>query len=501
MTDPVAASQEGGRVTGSNAKSANPNPPYSEASEVNNEPTSENDMLERYIVQLDQHIADSWNNHLGLSQTCGLYRDDFHGQSTIVGPFKSIWCPIDKSAFFASLSRHSRFRPDLIAQEINKTEGEVLDYLDLLGSAEKRVKRTTGGDEGYRDRSKRWKSGRLYASGMAPGCIRPTQDWIGKEEELSNLVVEKEGKVEEEIWEFEMEKKKQSMMEISKRAANIFRNDRRPASILAEKIDAQWSKEKEVQEWGRSLDRDKLEMMDRLINAFVDESEAKASNSVPIDIANTISDGDAKGQEHAASPQKGRRQFGKLERMILDDKAIDYLEAIPLYDQSKDHKQALKILSNRRRMRRMKRSKALKSKGMTDEVISLKGGVDAIYLDEHGMTNWDKEHDIDLEFEFGPRWWAFFAGLDKVASDPAESTSDGNKGNDEASALSDINGAGEEANDENVGSEGGLEQGDQGSKVKSTGDGEGADRLGIGQLALSQGWDIFDHAVLAKRLL
>lgn len=52
-------------------------------------------------------------------------------------PPSTIWSPEEKHRFFHALSRHSRLRPDLIAQEIggSKSIVEVCVYLDALDQA------------------------------------------------------------------------------------------------------------------------------------------------------------------------------------------------------------------------------------------------------------------------------------------------------------------------------------------------------------------------------
>ena len=57
---------------------------------------------------------------------------------TVFAPY-SIWSPAEKNQFFHAVTRHSRFRPDLIAAEVKtKTEVEVMVFLEALEGAKSR---------------------------------------------------------------------------------------------------------------------------------------------------------------------------------------------------------------------------------------------------------------------------------------------------------------------------------------------------------------------------
>ncbi|KAG8918963.1 hypothetical protein FRC00_011902, partial [Tulasnella sp. 408] len=88
-----------------------------------------------YVNDLREHVQHTLNHSLGLDS-------DLWGPSSLpytVLPPATIWSPEEKHQFFHALSRHSRLRPDLIAQDIGggKSVVEVCVYLDALERAVK----------------------------------------------------------------------------------------------------------------------------------------------------------------------------------------------------------------------------------------------------------------------------------------------------------------------------------------------------------------------------
>ncbi|KIO26774.1 hypothetical protein M407DRAFT_23969 [Tulasnella calospora MUT 4182] len=88
-----------------------------------------------YVNDLREHVQHTRDHSLGLD--CDLW-----GPSSLphtVLPPATIWSPEEKHQFFRALSRHSRLRPDLIAQDIggSKSVTEVCVYLDALERAAK----------------------------------------------------------------------------------------------------------------------------------------------------------------------------------------------------------------------------------------------------------------------------------------------------------------------------------------------------------------------------
>lgn len=88
-----------------------------------------------YVNDLREHVQHTRYHSLGLDS-------DLWGPSSLpytVLPPATVWSPEEKHQFFHALSRHSRLRPDLIAQEIggSKSVVEVCVYLDALDRAVK----------------------------------------------------------------------------------------------------------------------------------------------------------------------------------------------------------------------------------------------------------------------------------------------------------------------------------------------------------------------------
>jgi hypothetical protein len=355
------------------------------------------------------------------------------------------------------LSRHTRLRPDLIALDVGKTEGQVVAYLRLLEQGERQVRRTQGDATGLRDRRKRWKSGRTWLQGMAPACEEVSEGWVRKEEELAAATRVEVERIEGELRDKAREERKEERVRVVRGEKGLKRVDRKPAIDLTETLQAQLQREEEQAEWGASLTPAKLDTLQRLIHT-----------STP----STDSPDVKRPTQSAMSPLRGRRQFGKFERIILDDKAINHLESIPLGDRTKDHETALRILINRRRMRLMKRTKKLFERGMTQGQIEEQGGADAIFLREARVD--EIKDDLDVELEFGGRWWAIQAGLNPRLGDEA----------DEPGEIDFV---------------GRAEDGGDGLLNGNFQDGEGqdeGDRLGIGKFGLEKGWDLFDFASL-----
>ena len=147
---------------------------------------------EWYTSQLDNHIAESRRHVVGdidNPSSIKLARGD-----TIVPP-NTTWTVRDKRLFFASLNRHSTLRPDLVAAEVGKTEGQVCDYLYLLENGSEALKRTDGKNQGWRDRRARWEKSLRWLDGSAPAAREVSDEWVDEEERLSGLFEREQGDV------------------------------------------------------------------------------------------------------------------------------------------------------------------------------------------------------------------------------------------------------------------------------------------------------------------
>ncbi|KAH8081103.1 hypothetical protein HD553DRAFT_261625, partial [Filobasidium floriforme] len=96
-----------------------------------------------------------------------------------VPPTGVLWSDQETQTFFGSLARRSRWRPDLISQDLggSKSESEIgwlIDSLRLLSEIE-RAKRP---DRGTEENS-------IWKEGFAP-CVREVSEgWIEREEDLA----------------------------------------------------------------------------------------------------------------------------------------------------------------------------------------------------------------------------------------------------------------------------------------------------------------------------
>lgn len=98
---------------------------------------------------------------------------------SIYPPGLTTWTRGEKGTFFASLARHSRLRPDLIAEEVGKTQAEVQIYLDCLAYAVRTLNRRRGSN----DDSTRWRD-RVFDS----GAIEVDDAWAALEDQLGEAV-------------------------------------------------------------------------------------------------------------------------------------------------------------------------------------------------------------------------------------------------------------------------------------------------------------------------
>ncbi|KAI0074879.1 hypothetical protein K474DRAFT_1664874 [Panus rudis PR-1116 ss-1] len=89
------------------------------------------------------------------------------------------WTTDEKNTFFHSLVVHSRFRPDLIAQDIgSKNVLDVCTYIDVLDEAAKAA-----------DITPRGRAARLEKRKRIPIAIEASEDWCEYEEEQANALI------------------------------------------------------------------------------------------------------------------------------------------------------------------------------------------------------------------------------------------------------------------------------------------------------------------------
>lgn len=106
------------------------------------------------------------NDHIATSRETGKYA------AIVVPPSNAVWNPAELACFFPSVSRHSRWRPDLIAKDCGKTSAEVQWLIQLL---ERRTPQ----------RRKHGERLSLHRYGTAPAAFQVSEEWIAHEEKLA----------------------------------------------------------------------------------------------------------------------------------------------------------------------------------------------------------------------------------------------------------------------------------------------------------------------------
>ncbi|KAL1410942.1 hypothetical protein Q8F55_001885 [Vanrija albida] len=123
-----------------------------------------------YYADISAHISSLRTDATGQHGKLGV---------SIYPPGLTTWTRREKGAFFASLARHSRLRPDLIAEEVRKTQAEVQIYLDCLAYAVRTRRRRRGTNDDARE----WRD-RVFAS----GALEVDSEWAALEDELGEAV-------------------------------------------------------------------------------------------------------------------------------------------------------------------------------------------------------------------------------------------------------------------------------------------------------------------------
>ncbi|WVW79101.1 hypothetical protein I302_101065 [Kwoniella bestiolae CBS 10118] len=353
-----------------------------------------------YLHQLDTHIHSSKLQIQG--QRSVLVPNKRNPFPTIVPPSDALWTPDEKSVFFASLRRHSKYRVDLIASEVrSKTEEEVDWYLDLLdlgseviGQVDRRRH-----DEGL-DKL-RWDGLRSWRKGLSPAARVVSDRWVDVEEALAEWTVrDVEGREREEreaIIRKERRAKKKSMVD-GITPLEEWKKDMELTPYLRNKLieghpsyknmTNQW----EVDDYLREMDGEKLGVVNNLLKSDWSTWYADRVNVVlPLnksgDTGNTVED---EGQEEeevleGGIPTKGDPQ-GKI---TIDQRNYNEIMNIPKKERTPDQRKLLSKIINRRRNREKYRIQKLMEEGLSRDEIDLAGGADAIFqsreLNEEGQ--------------------------------------------------------------------------------------------------------------------
>lgn len=354
-----------------------------------------------YLPHLDAHVSQSKSR---LRGDIGVPTPrEFNYATTVVPPLNTLWDPSLKARFFAALSRYSRLRPELIALDLDRTEGEVKAYLDLLEEGAQAVKRSQGGDGGYRDRSKRWGGSTfLWLDGFASAAMEASEEWVDAEEDAAVEVGRLIQRRTDEAAKVERDAAKKGRLKAAK--LDIInggggRLSKKQRQALNE-VEAGFERETEREAWLASVDREALWQL----NEKLDPSQHALDSCSTMEETNSI--------------RQVRRKYNKNERIVLDDKAIEYITAIPPDQRTAKQKAGLTTLKNRKKVREGKRMKRLSEKGLGHEEVALLGGADAVHEAQKGGLG------VNLGDMTGEKWYTLqFEGVAGVQTQ-AEEVSD-----------------------------------------------------------------------------
>jgi hypothetical protein len=341
-----------------------------------------------YTTHLNAHILDSKANLTGTSssQPSSTVLNTYTTPPEYLSPIHGLWTSYDKSSFFASLSRHSRFRTDLIACEISKPVSEITYYLQILGDGVEAVKRrgSGGGDgeggRGWRDRSRRWGKSHFWRLGEAPSAREASKEWIGEEEKLAAGV--EEVRVDKERF-----RRKVGKIAVREHLKVLgARSDGKRARDGKKAVEGELGRRWKREDYGEELDGGKLGDIDVALRPRWQEWYGNR----------------LKG-EVGVKDEKMEMRGGavdKYDRIAEDEVMLKKYEERGKDDLSKEEKAEWKMIVNRKRARRKHRLKKLLHEGLTIEQVDQQGGVDMAYAKRKGKKpafDFDTEQDSSLD--------------------------------------------------------------------------------------------------------
>ncbi|EIW66955.1 hypothetical protein TREMEDRAFT_64814 [Tremella mesenterica DSM 1558] len=451
-------------------------------------------LIESYISHLDAHINSSRLAQSALSNPY-LRAHSNHIQSSLIGPTFTAWSSAEKRSFFSSLSRHSRYRPALIAEDIGKTESEVLWYLDYLSQGARRLKRLARHHE-----KGSLKRGRVWRSGLAPSAREIPQDEIDLEERLAEEV---EGlAMEYERGEWEAQKKEDRLKEgyaVETTAKKSIKENgwnwtKLRKTELQSQLDIKWG----MEDWTREMTREKLELIDGIMvpswSTWLSQRSSRRDIALPpFSDINTKSNHSSfeKNQEQIEGPEQidddeiGPRK-AKKDKIAHETAEIIRLNSIPKNNRTSEEKTQLHFLQNKKQNRERYRTKLLLNEGMSEEQIKNEGGADIIFALR------EKRPKKDYSKEIEARARSRSLGLPKPSTKPQISS--------EVSVDSEprLDGAEDEVQDEL------KEDGDDGRSERSmlgkTDREKLSDRHAMDWI-IGKGWDVFNFSRMRELLV
>ncbi|WWC73292.1 uncharacterized protein I206_107258 [Kwoniella pini CBS 10737] len=351
-----------------------------------------------YINHLDAHITASKRQILG--QTSILNPNKRSAYPTIVPPSNALWTPEEKEIFFASLRRHSRYRPDLISAQVGtKNEDEVDWYLDLLEyGAEITGQVDHNRRHEYPEPKIRYDGLRSWRKGLAPSARETSDRWIEIEEVLAKSVIKDiQQREEDELSIITKRNRRVEKRELAQKLEFIQDEDKltpyKREKLFEEHpsykgMENKWA----IDDYLKEIDGVKLSELNGLMKP--DWSTWYSDRIKPIKSFNYKPPPlDGENNNRYASPQeRAEAEEADLETNAIAPKRVDpqgkiemdqqnYLEimAIPKKERTNEQRKLLTAITNRRRNREKYRIQKLMEEGMTKDEIDSAGGADAIF--------------------------------------------------------------------------------------------------------------------------
>ncbi|WVN86886.1 uncharacterized protein L203_102060 [Cryptococcus depauperatus CBS 7841] len=341
--------------------------------DTGNKNSTEKAYSEWYLRHLDSHILTSRRSLSGhIQNTLQSF------QSTYVYPTNAFWNSHEKSAFFAALARHSRYRPDLIALDIGKSESEVVWYFDLLESA--RIHQDQ--EPRRRNRKTELKRSHRFQEGLAPAAREVSASWLKVEEGLANGVAEYiENTSYDNKKRLQKKRKRKEKNDLITRFEDLEGkkgNEKKRAlegRPEIEELEQQWA----VQDWLETIGEERFEELDRLLqNVWLDEYQKCLTHSASFFAAVHLEE---EGTLELTETRAKGDPTGKIAR---DLQLISVISSIPKKQRTMEQRQLLAKVVNRQRCREQYRTKKLRQEGMTKEEIAESGGADAVFAMRNG---------------------------------------------------------------------------------------------------------------------
>ncbi|WVQ79300.1 hypothetical protein IAT38_001397 [Cryptococcus sp. DSM 104549] len=336
-----------------------------------------------YLHHLDAHILSSFRAYTG-SHPSSL-------ATTPIPPSHALWSTAEKSRFFAALARYSRWRPDLIAQEVGKAPVEVGWYLEYLeaGRLESATAEWTVRNQGEGNKVG---VGRRWLPGMALGAREVSDEWVGKEETLAEGL--RVGLEEREREDNERELKKRRRIEKREVNGDVVEDGkakdkgkgkaREVDDAKLQELERRWA----LEDWLSELSSSKLLSLDLILDL----------PPLPLPLSLAASRASPLSPSSPSAPQPPKHDpNNKIARDRLDR---DRISAIPKRSRTPEQRKRLSQILNRQSNRERYRTKKLVEEGWTVEAIKERGGADVIFAErEAGLL--DKEGEGDEEADEG----------------------------------------------------------------------------------------------------